>query len=298
MNYASLGISLVALLPAILLCIFVYTKDKSEKEPISLVLILFLSGAAVFFPSLYAEKFLSSSVDSLFADKMSFSFDGILSYSSEGDRFLHLMLTALVVAVTEEALKWFLLFFITRKNKNFNYLFDGIVYSTFVSMGFAAVENIRYALIDGWDTLFFRAVTSVPGHLFFGIFMGYCYTLWNTYRCAEKLEKDLISRGKASVSKFKHTYVWLILSFILPIIVHFIYTFTNIYDSSIVTAFFYIFVIVLYILCFININHMSDKDANNNRLAYSLVLKKHLNIESNIDKLLSNREAKGASTDE
>ncbi len=285
MNHASFGISLIALVPAMLLCAYIYFKDKTEKEPLGLLAILFFAGAIVFFPALYSELWLGGIIDSLYADKMIFSFDGMLSYVNRIDKITHLSIFSLMVAIIEEGAKWLILFFITRKNKNFNYLFDGIVYSTFISMGFAAVENIRYALIDGWDTLFMRAITSVPGHLFFGIFMGYCFTVWHTYSMADSIEKEMLEGGKIKEKKIKGTKIWLALSLILPIGVHTIYSFTSAYKSNIVTTIFYAFVIALYILCFVNINLISGKDAKGQRIAYSMVIKKHLNFEANISKL-------------
>ncbi|MBE6587223.1 MAG: PrsW family intramembrane metalloprotease [Ruminococcaceae bacterium] len=296
MNNASLGISLAALVPALLLCAFVYYKDKTEKEPLWLLAILFACGAVVFFPALLLEQTLGDVIDSAFADKMIFSFDGRLSYASEGDRFAHLSIFTLMIAFVEESAKWLLLFFITRKNKNFNYLFDGIVYSTFISMGFAAVENVRFAVIDGWDTFFLRAVTSVPGHLFFGIFMGCCYTVWHTYSEAVSIEKDLQKKKSITERKFKCSALWLILSLALPVAVHMVYSFTESYGTRAVTSFYYVFVIALYVLCFFNINRMSGKDASNERIAYAWVLKKHLNIEKNITKLTEKllREKEGS----
>ncbi len=285
MNHATFGISLIALIPAMLLCAYVYFKDKSEKEPLGLLAILFFAGAIAFVPAFFSEQALGGLIDSLFSSKMEFSFDGRLTYVTRVDKIAHLSVYSFMIALIEEILKWLILFFITRKNKNFNYLFDGIVYSTFISMGFAAVENVRYAIIDGWDTLFMRAVTSVPGHLFFGIFMGYCYTVWHTYSMAEKIEKEMLETGKIKERKIKRSSLWLTLSIILPVLVHMVYSFTSAYKTSIVTTVFYVFVIALYIFCFININRMSGKDAHGKRIAYAMVLNKHLNIEANISKL-------------
>lgn len=285
MNHASIGISLISLIPAMLLCAFVYYKDKAEKEPLGLLAILFAAGAIFYFPALFSELTVGGLIDSLFSSKMEFSFDGNLTYVTRIDKIAHLSLFALAVGIIEEGAKWLVLYFITRKNKNFNYLFDGIVYSTFVSMGFAAVESIRYAIIDGWDTLFMRAVTSVPGHLFFGIIMGYLYTVWHTYKMAENIENSMLSEGKIEEKKIKGAPVLLILSFILPVFAHLIYSFTSSYNSNIVTALFYVFVIALYIFSFINISKLSAKDTEGQKLAYALVLKKHYNIKENIDHL-------------
>jgi len=63
----------------------------------------------------------------------------------------------------------------TWNNPNFNCSFDGVVYATFVSLGFAVWENIQYVFSYGLGTALVRAVTAVPGHTCFGVLMGACY---------------------------------------------------------------------------------------------------------------------------
>lgn len=60
----------------------------------------------------------------------------------------------------------------TRK-KEFNEPFDGIIYSTFVSLGFATLENVVYVMQSGFSTGIARMFTAVPAHYAFGVIMGY-----------------------------------------------------------------------------------------------------------------------------
>ncbi len=79
-------------------------------------------------------------------------------------------------AGVEEAVKFLFLFLLIWYNKNFNEPLDGIVYSVFLSLGFAWVENIIYVthpVLGGYGTALSRAVLSVPGHGLFGVQMGY-----------------------------------------------------------------------------------------------------------------------------
>jgi len=78
-----------------------------------------------------------------------------------------------VYGFTEELFKYAAVLLLIWKNKNFNERFDGIVYATFVSLGFAALENILYVQEYGAGVGLARALLSVPGHALFGIFMGY-----------------------------------------------------------------------------------------------------------------------------
>jgi hypothetical protein len=77
------------------------------------------------------------------------------------------------VAVTEEALKYWV---IKRKAYNhpaFNEYFDGIVYAVVASLGFATFENILYVMDGGLYIGLIRAVLAVPAHALFGALMGY-----------------------------------------------------------------------------------------------------------------------------
>jgi RsiW-degrading membrane proteinase PrsW (M82 family) len=80
-----------------------------------------------------------------------------------------------VVAVSEEISKYVLLKVRTWKSPHFNCQFDGVVYAVFVSLGFALWENIGYVIQNGLTTALVRALTAVPGHASFGVFMGVFY---------------------------------------------------------------------------------------------------------------------------
>jgi RsiW-degrading membrane proteinase PrsW (M82 family) len=79
----------------------------------------------------------------------------------------------IVVALVEEFSKYVIVKLYAQKNKEFNESFDGIVYAVFVSMGFAALENVLYVFQYGVATGITRAFTAVPAHAVFGVLMGY-----------------------------------------------------------------------------------------------------------------------------
>ena len=85
------------------------------------------------------------------------------------------LLAFFVVALVEEGTKFLFLRARTWRNPNFNYRFDGIVYAVFVSLGFAAFENIQYVLHYGLSVALPRALFAVPGHMAFAVFMGLFY---------------------------------------------------------------------------------------------------------------------------
>ena len=82
--------------------------------------------------------------------------------------------TAFIVAgITEETFKFLVFILFIWRNQHFNEKFDGIVYAVFISLGFAAVENLLYVTQLGFDVGVSRALTAVPAHALFGIVMGY-----------------------------------------------------------------------------------------------------------------------------
>ena len=87
----------------------------------------------------------------------------------------------LVAGTTEEVFKFLALYLLIWKSPSFNEQFDGIVYAVFVSLGFAAVENVMYVLESGYETAAIRAITAVPAHAIFGITMGYYFGIAHRY---------------------------------------------------------------------------------------------------------------------
>jgi RsiW-degrading membrane proteinase PrsW (M82 family) len=63
------------------------------------------------------------------------------------------------------------------RDKNFDEYFDGIVYATFIGLGFACIENIEYVFMYGFGAGVSRALFAVPGHFLFGVLMGYFLSL-------------------------------------------------------------------------------------------------------------------------
>jgi protease PrsW len=61
------------------------------------------------------------------------------------------------------------------KHVYFDEPYDGIVYAVALSLGFATIENVIYALVDfsTFSGLVFRAFLPVSAHALFGVFMGY-----------------------------------------------------------------------------------------------------------------------------
>ena len=154
-------LAVLALIPVIALLIFIYLKDKNEKEPIGFLIGLFFAGMGTIITAVIAE-FIGDAILEL-----------ILPYTPV---LKAILLALIVVGPAEELGKYAVLRLITWKNKNFNYSYDAIVYAVFVSLGFACLENVGYVFQNGIGTALLRMFTSVPGHASFAVFMGFFYS--------------------------------------------------------------------------------------------------------------------------
>jgi RsiW-degrading membrane proteinase PrsW (M82 family) len=262
-------------LPALLLCWYIYAKDRQEKEPWWLLAALFGSGFVIFIPSAFAQHYATKLVDVAFAPFITYSLTGVANFSSEGAFAAHTAVVALAVTATVELLKWLVLYLITYKSKHFGHLFDGLVYAVFVSLGFAAAENIWFALTNGWDTLLLRSVTTVPAHMTCGVLMGFCYTLWRTYRSAAAREKQLAQSGRIRIGKPFRTAVWLVASIVVPCLLSAFRHFAGGYGDDLVSALYYIVLVACYVVAFLSIRRLSGADDKNIEIVHSIVLRKY-----------------------
>lgn len=155
-----------AVIPAVLLMIRVYRSDRLEREPTSLLLGLGLRGILATVLALVAERIGEFT--------LAFFFD-------ERSLLYRLLLCFVVVGGSEEGAKLLLLKWRTWRSPSFDCQFDGVVYAVFVSLGFALWENIGYVAMYGLGTALIRAVTAVPGHACFGVFMGMWYSTARRY---------------------------------------------------------------------------------------------------------------------
>lgn len=151
---------LAAVLPAAFLMRYIFREDKIEKEPLPLLRSLLLWGVAAALVSIVLES-LGKNI--------------LLSLLDTSSPTYIITMAFLVVAVVEEGAKFIFLKRRTWNDPNFNYRFDGIVYAVFISLGFAAFENINYVLGYGLAIALPRAFLAIPGHMGFAVFMGLFY---------------------------------------------------------------------------------------------------------------------------
>lgn len=152
-----MGLLALAIAPGIAICLFIYYKDKYNKEPIWMLLLAFVLGVLSIIPAIAVQ--LSYGVD-----LETMSNKGVVPIA---------FFAYCIVAFSEEASKFLMLRLFMYPRKHFDDPFDGIVYSVMVGMGFATIENIGYVYQHGVGTGIMRMFLSVPAHGTFAVLMGY-----------------------------------------------------------------------------------------------------------------------------
>ena len=166
---------IVAILPALLLCVLIYFLDKYEKEDFLPMLICFGLGILCGLPTFGIQALVAKT--------------GIEDSNHLG---LLLINVFIVVAFSEELAKLVALIAYPYRKAFFNEPMDGIIYTMMIGMGFAAVENVIYANKFGMETILVRAFTAVPAHAIFAVVMGYFVGL---SKFVEAKKKQYILRG-------------------------------------------------------------------------------------------------------
>ena len=167
-----------------LFIVFAIIYSDRFREPTDLIIKTFFAGVIICFPAAELNHLLIPSYE--------FSFRA---------------------GLTEEMLKFLVLYFYIRPKSAFNEPMDAIVYGVLVSLGFATFENITYVYqgdfeVDSFSLAITRAVSAIPLHATCGIIMGYFFGLY----------------------AFTLSKLFLIKSIILPIGIHAIYNFLTSYD--------------------------------------------------------------------
>lgn len=177
MNYIIL---LMALLPVAMLLYYIYHKDSSSPEPTKVLLKAFLFGVL--------SVPLSLCISTPLCMLGLYPIEATTVWGSVREAFIG-------AAIPEEAAKLFMLWLLLRRNEYFDEKMDGIVYAVWVSLGFAALENILYLFTNADSFLsvgIARAIFAVPGHFCFGILMGYYYSLAKFYPKSPRKNRALI----------------------------------------------------------------------------------------------------------
>ena len=217
-------------LPVVLLATFIYMKDKN-KEPSKLLLKLFLGGFLSVMITLVLSLMLEIFIPLFRLDTDKFNLIELVFYA-----FIN-------VALVEEFSKWIITYNFSYNDNNLDEVYDMIVYSVFVALGFAFVENVLYVFEGGIGTGIIRALLAVPGHTCDGAIMGYYLGL---SKLSEINKNDKLKKKN------------ILLSILIPTFMHGIYDCCLFTGKFIFIIIFYIFVFIVYIVTLKRIKRLSS----------------------------------------
>lgn len=215
-----MNLFVLATAPVLIILVYVYIRDKYDREPLGLLLKTLLAGALTVIPVVLVNSWLEG---------YKVHFTGLQQVG---------YVAFVVAALVEEFFKFIALYFIIWRNIEFNEKYDGIVYAVFVSLGFALVENIMYVVNYGETTGYMRALTAVPAHALFGVTMGYYFAF-------------------AKFSKKRNNY-YLFMALFMPVLLHGIYDFLLMTQMNIYLLIFIPFIVYLWRAGFIKMKELSD----------------------------------------
>lgn len=227
---------ILSVAPVIFFGYLIYKRDF-DKEPTASLVKLFFCGVGSTFLTLIITGIMTAVIPFFGYDTTSLNIIELIPYVFVG------------IALVEEFSKWIFVYKLEYNDREFNHLYDGIVYAAFVALGFACFENILYVTQFGIQTAIVRAFLAIPGHLCDGIMMGY-------YLSMAKLA--LINKNP-SLSKKN-----IALSLIVPTIAHGLYDYliyaSEIYD--IFMLFFLAFVIAFFAYAAKKVKQLSNNYYN------------------------------------
>lgn len=156
-----LRLLVIALTPAVALGLAVYLTDRFDREPLRLLLKVFVWGCLSVIPTVVVERVL-------------------LTFNVFGGLLASAFAAFVVAGLTEEYFKRGVVLRTVYQHKAFNEKLDGIIYAVFAALGFATIENILYVMVSYSSNPYVgisRGIFSVPTHVLLAVTMGYYLSL-------------------------------------------------------------------------------------------------------------------------
>lgn len=182
---------LVSLLPGLFWVWYFHRQDYLEPEPWGLVLRSFILGALMVVPV--------SIIETPFAQQI----------ENPPNLLTLLLLSIFAVGLTEELFKFLAAYFSVYRNREFNEVMDGIIYSVTAGLGFAALENLIYTITYGYQVGLVRAVVTSLAHAGFSGIMGFNFGM---ARCNPEHSKYYILKGLIWATLLHGVYDFVVLT--------------------------------------------------------------------------------------
>lgn len=176
MHYSTLILPVV--LPALFWAWYHYYKDRHLPEPVGHLVLAFALGAGSYYLGMFlyrALDFVSLRYDA--AELAESNLPGLLAYA------------ILVIGLIEELVKLIPFLLIVIHFREFDEPIDGIIYASFIALGFAAFENIYYLpYVTDLEALA-RGFAGPVVHIVFASIWG--YYIGRAYLCKRALGRTI-----------------------------------------------------------------------------------------------------------
>ncbi len=171
---------LPVILPVLFWACYHYYKDRHLPEPISHLLLALILGVGSFYLGLLMYRAL---------DLVNLRYDAyVLAETSLPGLFAYAIL---VIGVIEELAKMIPFLLLVIHFKEFDEPIDGIIYGSFIALGFATVENIQYlqfvTSLESWA----RGFAGPVIHIVFASIWG--YYIGRAYLCRRSLGRTILA---------------------------------------------------------------------------------------------------------
>jgi RsiW-degrading membrane proteinase PrsW (M82 family) len=144
----------LAAIPSFILVNYFDRQDRQKPEPRALVWKLFFLGFFAVLPALFLEIFIG---------EFTLLTTGVVRNLAEA--FIQ-------AGLVEEGIKLTVIMLFIYRRREFDEIYDGIVYTITASLGFACFENLMYSF-GSPATILIRGFTAVPLHAIASGIMGY-----------------------------------------------------------------------------------------------------------------------------
>ena len=212
---------ILTVVPSILLLMLILYSDRRSREPVLMILICLFSGAFTICLSLIIDKII------------------VKTHIFSGDLFTYAnsynVYRIMILAGVEEYAKLLILYIFLYRNRAYDDIYDGFVYSSIIALSFSLIETFMYVFSepsynDMTSLAILRNFTAIPLHVACGIVMGYFVSL-------EKFSKTRSNKLKNMIK-----------ALFMPTLIHTIYnvffsvvSLSNISSSS-------MFIVILFVL--------------------------------------------------
>jgi RsiW-degrading membrane proteinase PrsW (M82 family) len=143
----------LAIAPGLAIVMFIYERDKLDREPFHLLIKTFFLGILSIFPAILIEFGVQQ-----------------LGFVPAKDEVAMTGVYAIMVGFIEEICKYSVLVWFAYPRKEFDEPFDGITYAVMIAMGFATFENISYVVDHGVRRGFMEGMCKVSPLKLAGLF--------------------------------------------------------------------------------------------------------------------------------